>query len=290
MRRKRYYRFVEDIIWVAQQGVEIWDAATAYERLEKRIPLRYVDEIWLLFAATNWPRIHVRRLKRVIDIFVSGSGLVISFPIMVITALAIWLGDRGPVLLCQNRIGKNGRIIHIYKIRTMYQCEPEPGDKGTRINDRRITPVGRWVRMLHIDELPQLFNVFRGDLSMVGPRAEIFDFVREYMGCSLEEGYAGDTHAFPKAEEKINDIALAGYQGDAAENLTEIIPYIDQRFTISQGITGWAQVMRPYVTSSYADMVEKLEYDLYYIKNMSFFLDLIILLKTLRVVFLGKGK
>jgi lipopolysaccharide/colanic/teichoic acid biosynthesis glycosyltransferase len=286
MRRSRYYELVEDLTWCAQQGIEIWDVPTAYERLAKRIPLQYVDEMWLLFAAINWPKLHTRRLKRVLDIGVALCGLVVTFPIMVITTIAVRLESDGPVILVQKRLGKQGRLIGVYKFRSMYQREPLVGEKGTCVNDARVTRVGRIIRKLHIDELPQLVNVIRGDLSIVGPRAELYDFINEYIDCRSRSWTAWETvHALSSDPE-----SRSSGDGMSAGDLERFIPYIEQRFTVQQGITGWAQVMHPYVTSSYEDMVTKLEYDLYYIKNMSLVLDIVIMFMTVRLILLGKGK
>ncbi len=281
---------IPDLIWCAQNGVEIWDAPTAFERLEHRVPLQYVDEMWLLFAAVHWPRVHIRRLKRVLDSAVAAVGLLTAMPLLLAAAGAIRVESRGPVLLCQKRLGKGGRIIDVYKLRTMYECEPAPGEKGTQCADRRITRVGRVLRKLHIDEIPQLINVLKGELSMVGPRAELFQFVYEYIGNPLDEqctwlAVPGGAPC-PETEE----VERLGPREDLPDPWRRIIPFIEQRFTVPQGVTGWAQIMHPFVSSSYEDMVTKLEYDLYYIKNMSLLLDLFILLKTIRIVFLGQGK
>jgi lipopolysaccharide/colanic/teichoic acid biosynthesis glycosyltransferase len=245
-----------------------------------------VDEMWLLFAAINWPKLHTRRLKRVLDIGVALCGLVVTFPIMVITTIAVRLESDGPVILVQKRLGKQGRLIGVYKFRSMYQREPLVGEKGTCVNDARVTRVGRIIRKLHIDELPQLVNVIRGDLSIVGPRAELYDFINEYIDCRSRSWTAWETvHALSSDPE-----SRSSGDGMSAGDLERFIPYIEQRFTVQQGITGWAQVMHPYVTSSYEDMVTKLEYDLYYIKNMSLVLDIVIMFMTVRLILLGKGK
>lgn len=290
LHREAFSSAIEGLIWCAQNGIEIWDVPTAYEHLEKRVPLKYVDDAWLLSAAVNWPKMQIGKGKRVFDLLVSLILLVISSPIMLISAIAIWFESKRPIMLTQSRIGKNGRIIGIYKFRSMTQSQHGEDEKGTDQGDSRITRVGRIIRKLHIDELPQLVNVLKGDMSIVGPRTELFDFIYEYIGNPLEE------ESFALEYDRKNTVAKDADVGmvDRAEGMDDtpknIIPYIEQRFTVHQGITGWAQIMYPYVSSTYDDMVKKLEYDLYYIKNMSLFLDIIILLKTIRAVLLGRGK
>ena len=290
MRRERFHALNKDLIWLAQEGIEIWDVPTAYERLEKRIPIEYVDDLWLLFAAINRPKSTTMRLKRLLDISVSSVLLAITFPIMLLTIILIWIESRFPVILRQERIGQNGAMLQLYKFRSMEQCIPSDGEKGTCIGDNRVTNVGRLIRKLHIDELPQLFNVLKGDLSMVGPRAELFDFVYEY----IENPFIFENLKKPLTNKAtLNERTNTKDEesnGTFKEKVRKIIPYIEQRFTVPQGVTGWAQISKPYSSSSYQDMVEKIGYDLYYIKNMSIFLDIVILLKTVKIVLFGKGK
>jgi exopolysaccharide biosynthesis polyprenyl glycosylphosphotransferase len=179
------------------------------------------------------------------------SILLISLsPLMLLIAIAIKLDSRGPVLFAQERVGENEETFTLYKFRSM-ECdaERETGPVWACENDPRITRVGKIIRKLRMDELPQLWNVFQGDLSFVGPRPERPFFV---------------------------------------EKLKNIVPYYKERFTVKPGVTGWAQVKYRYGASVEATL-EKLKYDLYYIKNMSFIMDLIIIFHTFKIVLLGRG-
>jgi lipopolysaccharide/colanic/teichoic acid biosynthesis glycosyltransferase len=280
MRRSRYQDLINDLIWCAQQGIEIWDAPTVFEQFANRIPLRYVDELWLLFSALNRPNYFKLRLKRLGDLIMVVLGLFLSLPIMALTALAIKLDSPGPIMLKQKRIGENGKLINIYKFRSMTNSVPAEKEKGTSsLADHRITRVGKIIRKYHIDEIPQLINVLNGDLSLIGPRTELFAFVNGYIGEELEFSSSKRTNA-----------TQAEFKEDPPDDINTIIPYIEQRFTVPQGLTGWAQVMYPFVTSTHEDMIKKLEYDLYYIKNISFALDLRIFIKTVKMIILGRGK
>jgi exopolysaccharide biosynthesis polyprenyl glycosylphosphotransferase len=193
--------------------------------------------------ATRWT-------KRGIDLILSFVMAVLSFPLMVLTAIAIRLESSGPVLYCQERVGENGRTFTLCKFRSM-RTDAEEG--GTPIwatdGDARITWVGGFIRKTRLDELPQLWNVVRGDMSFVGPRPERAFFVAE---------------------------------------LAKDIPYYQQRHVVRPGLTGWAQVRYRY-GSSREDAMEKLRYDLYYIKHLSVFFDLTIVFDTVKVVLFRKG-
>jgi exopolysaccharide biosynthesis polyprenyl glycosylphosphotransferase len=176
--------------------------------------------------------------------------MLLLAPIMLLAAIAIKLDSPGSVFYSQTRTGLNGETFKVYKFRSMYQDAEKRGAQWASEQDPRITRVGRWLRILRIDELPQIWNVLRGDMSLIGPRPERPEF----------------------------DIKLS-----------EAIPYYNLRYLVKPGITGWAQVMYPY-GASIEDAYEKFAYDLYYIKNFSFWLDIAITLKTVRVVLLGKGR
>ena len=177
--------------------------------------------------------------------------LLVFSPLMLLVALAIKLDSPGSVFYTQVRTGLHGKPFGVYKFRSMYQdAEKRGGAQWAKERDPRITRVGRWLRLTRIDELPQIVNVLRGEMSLIGPRPERPEF----------------------------DVKLK-----------QKIPYYDVRYLVKPGITGWAQVMYPY-GASIEDAYEKLAYDLYYIKNYSFWLDLAIALKTVRVVLFGKGR
>jgi exopolysaccharide biosynthesis polyprenyl glycosylphosphotransferase len=189
-------------------------------------------------------------LKRVTDLSHSIVLLIVSAPIMLLTAILVKLESRGPVLYRQARLGRYGEEFQVLKFRSMRQdAEKKSGPTWAQENDPRVTRVGRIIRKLRIDELPQLINVLRGEMSFVGPRPERAHFVRQ---------------------------------------LEEKIPYFGLRMTMRPGITGWAQVEHGYGASD-EDALEKLKYDLFYIKNNNLLLDLLIVLKTIKVVLLGSG-
>jgi exopolysaccharide biosynthesis polyprenyl glycosylphosphotransferase len=189
-------------------------------------------------------------VKRVVDIVASLIGLVLGAPLMLFTAALVKLSSSGPVLYHQTRVGAEGSRFTVHKFRSMVaDAEASTGAVWARQNDTRITPVGRFLRRSRLDELPQLWNVLRGDMSMVGPRPERPEFVA---------------------------------------SLTEQIPFYGQRHLVRPGLTGWAQVRYTY-GASVEDAMQKLQYDLFYIKNLSIALDLLVLFSTLKTVIQRKG-
>lgn len=233
------------------RGVAIVDFVTLYEELAQEIPLDYINDEWLFFASLNNSRIHIRRFKRLVDVVVSLIALVITAPLAGLAAVLIKLTSPGPILYRQERLGRDSVPFTLLKFRTMVaDAESETGPVWASDNDPRITPVGRWLRKTRIDEIPQLINVLRGDMSLVGPRPERAVFIQK---------------------------------------LSEKIPFYAERLLVPPGITGWAQVMAPYA-ASIEDTRRKLQYDLYYIKHMSFFLDVFIFLKTLKTVIFGRER
>jgi sugar transferase (PEP-CTERM system associated) len=232
------------------RGIEIEEATSFYERASGKIAVETMLPSWLIFSE-GFKSTPLRAfLKRLGDVTLSVMLLVPAAPLMALTALLIKLDSRGPVLYRQDRMGKDGQTFHLLKFRSMkHRAESESGPTWTIRNDPRITRVGRVIRKLRIDELPQLVNVLRGEMSFVGPRPEREYFVRQ---------------------------------------LVQRIPYYALRMTVRPGITGWAQVEYGYGASE-AESLEKLKYDLYYIKNANVLLDLWIVLKTTKVVLFGTG-
>lgn len=257
MRSSRYEKMIKELIWCSQQGIEIRDMTSIYEELTEKIPLKYVTDRWLLSSYLSQPKLYFRRIKRVVDLFCTSLILMLTSPIMLALALAIKLDTEGPVFYRQRRVGKDRQEFELIKFRSMNKdAEEKTGPVWVGDQDPRITRVGKIIRILRLDELPQLFNVMKGEMSLIGPRPERPEFVADFIG---------------KSDKK-----------------DEIIPFYTERLTVKPGITGWAQVMYPYA-SSYEQSLEKLEYDLFYIKNMSFHLDIAILLKTIRVIFFRRG-
>lgn len=229
-------------------GIEIIDYVGLHEMLAQEIPVDHINDEWLMNAAMNSSVVHIRKLKRIMDFAVAVVGLLVSAPIMALTALLIKLDSRGPVLYRQRRAGLDGRVITVLKFRSMrVDAEASTGAVWAGPRDPRVTRVGRFIRKWRIDELPQLINVLRGEMSLVGPRPERPEFI---------------------------------------EALAAAIPFYRERLMVPPGITGWAQVKYPYAASVEAAR-RKLQFDLYYIKHMSFFLDLLILLRTFKTIIIG---
>jgi sugar transferase (PEP-CTERM system associated) len=232
------------------RGMQILDLPAFFERQTGFLPLEAINASWMIFS-DGFTRGSARDVvKRTFDLLVSGSFLLFFMPVMLLTALLIRLESRGPAFYTQERVGQYGKPFVIYKFRSMYtDAEKDGRPVWARHRDSRTTRVGRFIRRTRIDELPQVFNVFLGHMSFVGPRPE-----RPYF---------------------VNELAAQ-------------IPYYHARHSVKPGITGWAQVRFSY-GASVEDAMNKLQYDLYYVKNHSLFLDLMILLQTTQVVVLGKG-
>ena len=230
--------------------VPVYTLETFYETHWRMIPVFALNSLWPLqmgFQFTrDYPYLH---LKRLCDLAISSIGLVLLLPLILIVAiLVLWRTGR-PVIFRQSRIGRDRVPFTVFKFRTMH-AHAEPGSPYTLERDARITGLGRWLRRFRLDELPQLWNVFRGDMSLIGPRAESAECVAEY------------------------EARVASYH---------------LRHLVKPGITGWAQVSYPY-GAGYDDAVEKLKYDLYYIRHHSFLLDAMIVLKTLYVLLSARGR
>jgi sugar transferase (PEP-CTERM system associated) len=232
------------------RGIRIEDWPAFYEKLTGKIVVQNLRPSWLVFSEGFNRTIVTRVVKRGVDLVLAGVFLALGWPIFLLVALAIRADSPGPIFLRQERVGERGRLFTLLKLRTMVQdAEAHTGPVWAADRDPRITRVGYWLRKMRLDEFPQLWNVFKGEMSFIGPRPERPHFVAE---------------------------------------LQKKIPYYAERHSIKPGITGWAQVCYPY-GSTIEDAEEKLQYDLYYVKNMSGFLDVDILLSTIRVVLFGKG-
>jgi sugar transferase (PEP-CTERM system associated) len=233
------------------RGILIQEAVDFYEQFGQKIWLEGIHPEWLIYSDGFRPSKLYISIKRLIDIVASTALISITGPIMGMIALAIKLDSTGPVLFRQERIGLDGKEFVLLKFRSMRQdAESGTGPTWARVNDSRITRLGRILRKFRLDELPQAFNVLSGEMSFVGPRPERPYFV---------------------------------------ELLRQQIPYYDLRHYVKPGITGWAQVMYPY-GASVEDSYEKLQYDFYYAKHISIGMDLVILAKTMKVVLFGRGQ
>lgn len=271
-----YSGLLTELSRMSFNSLRIMDMASLYERLCGKIPIDYISEIWLYLQSIYQSKIYYRYVKRLTDIVWSVLGLMITLPFFPLIAGVIRLDSPGPVFFRQPRYGQDNTPFNVLKFRTMFHKGDNNGKTWAVAGDPRITRVGRWLRKLRLDELPQLVNVFKGEMSLIGPRAEWNLFADEALQPipKLRPGRrAGDA---PGAMVQI------GYE--------ERVPYYSFRTVVRPGITGWAQVMFPMAGSSLEDLKEKLRYDLYYVKNMGFGLDVIILLKTIRIVLLGRGK
>jgi sugar transferase (PEP-CTERM system associated) len=241
---------VQDLLEIRFAGTIIEDAADTYEMAMRRVCSRKIQPSQLIFSSMLGPRPHAITLQNFYSFVIGFAGLMISSPLMLITALLVRISSRGPILYRQKRVGLNGELFTLYKFRSMYaDAEARTGAVWAKVDDPRITPLGRWLRRLRLDELPQLWNVVRGQMAIVGPRPERPEFV---------------------------------------EMLTQQIPYYRQRLAVKPGITGWAQINHKYGDTALDAMI-KLEYDLYYIKHVAPMLDFYIIFHTLKVMLLSRG-
>ncbi|WP_262691485.1 TIGR03013 family XrtA/PEP-CTERM system glycosyltransferase [Kordiimonas aestuarii] len=242
---------LEALIACKLAGIEIKDRLSFYEQVRGYVELNSVRSEWIIFSDGFRGGTGIERLgKRLLDIATSLLLLTITFPVMVFAAILVRLTSRGPVFYRQQRIGLNGTSFDLLKFRSMrVDAEASGSPQWAQKNDPRVTPIGNFLRKTRIDELPQVLNVLNGAMSFVGPRPE-----RPYFVSQLEEQ----------------------------------IPFYRERHCVKPGITGWAQIQYPY-GASVEDARRKLEYDLYYIKNYSLFLDLLIILQTVRVILFPTG-
>ena len=245
-------QLLQRLVHAQFQETRVYTLESFYETQWRYLPLGIVDPFWPLQTGFQLARTSpYHYLKRLFDVLASATALLICSPLFILVSLFIWMEDGAPVLFRQERVGRDGKRFILFKFRTM-RCRADHPDEDiyTREGDSRVTRVGRWLRKLRLDELPQLWTALKGDISLIGPRAE-------WSKC--------------------------------AERYEQSIPFYHFRHLVKPGITGWAQVNYPYGESD-EDAVEKLKYDLYYIRHYSLKLDAMIVLKTLYTMLFGKGR
>lgn len=239
----------EQLLLCRLKGIRVDDGMAFTEELAGKLSVENLHPSSLIFTNGFKKSVLSKNVKRCVDVVASSVGLFLSMPFCLLIALAIKLDSKGPVFYSQERMGKNGKIFRLIKFRSMGVDAEKNGPVWAGSCDERITRVGRLIRKSRLDELPQMISVLRGEMSFVGPRPERPFFV---------------------------------------ERLEKEIPFYSARHVTKPGITGWAQIRYPY-GSTVEDALEKLKYDLYYVKHMSVFFDLLIILKTIKIVLLGKG-
>jgi sugar transferase (PEP-CTERM system associated) len=241
---------MDKLLEMKLEGVRFEHLASVYERYTGKIAVDNLRPSWLIFS-DGFKKSRLQTLaKRLFDLVSAGIGLILALPIMALVAIAVRVSSRGPIFYHQQRVGQRGRVFFVHKFRSMrWDAESTTGAVWAKPDDDRVTSAGRLLRRTRLDELPQLWNVLSGHMSMVGPRPERPEFV---------------------------------------SSLTREIPFYGQRHTVRPGLTGWAQVRYTY-GASVEDAMEKLQYDLFYIKNQSLALDLFIIVKTVKTVLMQRG-
>lgn len=244
---------MDELLQCKLAGVHVTDVITFIEREAQRVDVSLLKPSWLIYSDGCGHYRGLRRwMMRTFDIFASLTLLLMVWPLMLLAAIAIKIEDgwKAPLIYSQERVGENGRIFRVHKFRSMIEDAEKNGARWADKNDMRVTRVGEFIRKYRIDELPQLFNILVGDMAFVGPRPERPVFV---------------------------------------EQLTRELPFYGERHRVKPGLTGWAQLNYPY-GASVTDSLRKLEYDIYYVKNHSLLLDIMILLQTVEVVLFGRGR
>jgi sugar transferase (PEP-CTERM system associated) len=240
---------VEELLFCRLKGIRVDEGVTFTEHLGKKLSVENLCPSSLIFTDGFRRSKMVKKLKRWIDISFSLAGLILFLPITLLVVLAIKLDSRGPIFYKQERVGEDGKVFNLLKFRSMQVDAEKDGPVWAQVGDHRVTRTGGVIRQLHLDEIPQMINVLRGEMSFVGPRPERPFFI---------------------------------------EKLKKEIPFYPYRHSVKPGITGWAQIFYPYGASK-QDALEKLKYDLYYIKHMSPFMDLMIILETVKIVLFREG-
>lgn len=235
----------ENILNLYKYNSEIINVAQAYEKYLGKVPVSYVNQAWIIENINIKENVIYKITKKIVDIIFAIVVLVITSPIVLVCSLFIYFYDKGPVIYKQERVGLNGKVFQLYKLRSMVVNSETNGAVWSHKNDTRVTPIGRIIRKLHIDEIPQMINIIKGELSLVGPRPERPEFVA---------------------------------------TLEKTIPHYELRHIIRPGFTGWAQIKYRYA-NTIDDTKEKFKYDLYYIKNRNIFIDLGIVLRTIQIIF-----
>jgi exopolysaccharide biosynthesis polyprenyl glycosylphosphotransferase len=229
----------------------VLDGNSFYEMLTGKLIVEAINPSWLIFSHGFQKPVIKRLIKRTIDLVLSFSMLVLLSPVILLVAVLIKLDSKGPVLFSQERVRRNRKHYMVNKFRSMREdAEAHTGPVWAQSNDNRITRIGHFMRKWRVDEIPQLWNVLKGEMSFVGPRPEREHFVKE---------------------------------------LEAIIPYYKERFSVKPGLTGWAQVSYGY-GATVEDAIEKLNYELFYIKNMSILMDIMIVARTVKTVIFGHGR
>ena len=242
-------KHIEELFELLDTNANILPLTSFYEEIAHKIPLNKITKAWFLENISQHKYASHDRIQRLSDIILALIGITITIPFYPLIALVIKLESRGPVFYSQKRLGFLGKPFFMFKFRTMINNAEKNGPEWAKVNDSRITRVGKFLRKTRIDELPQMFNILSGDMSFIGPRAERPEFI---------------------------------------EQLEKQIPFYRQRLLVRPGASGWAQVNYKY-GASVEDSLEKLQYDLYYIKNRNWYIDISIVLKTIRIMMSGAG-
>ncbi|MDJ0625868.1 MAG: exopolysaccharide biosynthesis polyprenyl glycosylphosphotransferase [Candidatus Caenarcaniphilales bacterium] len=242
---------LEELIKLKFQQIQVVDMGSFFEKVTFKVPLLYLTGSWFLNTQV-FNEISNRtlfRAKRIFDIFVVLLLAPVALPLVLISGALMKLTSSGKIIYKQERVGENGQIFTVFKLRSMIEESEKDGVQWTLKNDPRITRIGKFLRTLRIDELPQLWNIFIGEMSLIGPRPERPEFTKE---------------------------------------LKRDIPYYDLRHSVKPGLSGWAQINEPLASPS--ESLEKLEYDLFYVRNISLWIELSIVLQTIKVIFMRKGR
>ncbi|MGL4687844.1 MAG: exopolysaccharide biosynthesis polyprenyl glycosylphosphotransferase [Fusobacteriaceae bacterium] len=243
---------IKQLFNIRISGVEVKNYYDYMQEVEGKIDVESISEDWILNAygfRLLYSNFEIQ-IKRVFDIMLSVIIGILTLPIMIFACIIVGLESKGPIIFSQKRVGKNNIEFNVHKFRSMRNDAEKDGAKWAQINDPRVTKFGNIMRKTRIDELPQLWNVLKGEMSFIGPRPERMVFIKE---------------------------------------LEKTIPYYNLRHLVKPGLTGWAQVMYPY-GASIEDAKNKLEYDLYYVKNQNMHLDMVIMFRTLKTIIFGKGR